>query len=73
MEPKKLKLLMKTFVVSQFRYCPLIWMFQDIILNNKINGIQERTIRIAIIDISNFEDLLEMEESADAHGGNLQN
>ena len=43
MEPKKLKL-MKTFVMSQFSYCSLIWMFHDRSLNNKINRIHERAL-----------------------------
>ena len=46
MDPKKLKLLMKTFVMSQFSYCSLIWMFQDRNLNNKINKIHEKALRI---------------------------
>ena len=47
MEPEKLKLLMKTFVMSQFSYCSLIWMLHDRNLNNKINRIHERALRIA--------------------------
>ena len=34
MEPKKLKLLMKTFVMSQFSYCSLICTFHDRNLKN---------------------------------------
>ena len=33
----KMRLLMKSFVDSQFSYCPLIWMFSSRSLNNKIN------------------------------------
>ena len=33
----KLKILMKSFVTSQFNYCPLTWMFHNRTLNNKIN------------------------------------
>ena len=29
-DPVKLKLLMDAFINSQFNYCPLVWMFQDI-------------------------------------------
>ena len=50
MEPEKLKLLMKTFVVSQFSCFSLIWMFHDRNLNNKINRIHERALRIAYKD-----------------------
>ena len=56
MEHEKLKLLMKAFVMSQFSYCPLIWMFHDRNLNNKINRIHERVLRIAYKDnVSSFE------------------
>ena len=34
---KKKRVLMKTFIESQFRYCPLIWMFHSRGVNNKIN------------------------------------
>ena len=33
----KLKMLMKAFIVSQFNYCPLVWMFCNRTLNNRIN------------------------------------
>ena len=33
----KLKIIMKTFIQSQFNYCSLTWMFQSRVLNNKIN------------------------------------
>ena len=33
----KLKIIMRTFVQSQFNYCPLVWMFHNRTLNNKIN------------------------------------
>ena len=47
MESKQIKLLMNTFIMSQFSYCPLICMFHDRNFNNKINRIQERALRIA--------------------------
>ena len=40
----KLKLLMKTFIQSQFNYCPLVWMFHNRTLNNKINRLHERAL-----------------------------
>ena len=33
----KLKIIMKTFIQSPFKYCPLVWMFHNRTLNNKIN------------------------------------
>ena len=42
--------IMKFFVTSQFSYCLLIWMFHGRRLNNKINSIDERTLRITYQD-----------------------
>ena len=44
--PIKLRILMKAFIESQFNYCPLIWMFHNRLLNNRINRIHERALRI---------------------------
>ena len=40
------RLIMKSFIKSQFGYCPLIWMIDSRKLNNKINRIHERALRI---------------------------
>ena len=32
--------------MSQFGYCPLVWMYHSRGLNNKINNIHERALRI---------------------------
>ena len=42
----KSKTLMKVFIESQFNYCPLIWMLHCRALNNKINHIHERALRV---------------------------
>ena len=44
----KLRLLMRAFVTSQFQYCPLVWIFHSSKMNNKINRLHERALRIAI-------------------------
>ena len=41
MDLKKRRYLMKAFVISQFNYCPLISMFHNRALNNRINRIHE--------------------------------
>ena len=41
----KLKILTKSFVTSQFNYCPLTWMFHNRTLNSKINKLHERALR----------------------------
>ena len=35
------KVVMKSFIMSQFGYCPLVWMFHSRTLNNRINCIHE--------------------------------
>ena len=64
---------MKTFIESQFNYCPLIWMFHSRTMNNRINNIHERALRIAHGDYeSSFEQLLRMDNSVSIHERNLQ-
>ena len=70
---EKLRLLMKTFVTSQFNYCPLIWMFHNRTLNNKINRLHERALRLVYTDEKlSFHQLLEMDNSVSIHHRNLQ-
>ena len=64
---------MKTFVESQFGYCPLIWMFHSRKVNSKINHLQERSLRIVYNDyITSFEDLLKKNNSFKNHHKNIQ-
>ena len=44
-EDKK-RMLFKSFIISQFNYCPIVWMCHGRGLNNKINNIHERALRI---------------------------
>ena len=43
---------MKAFAESQFSYCPLTWLCHSKGLNNKINRIHERALRITFNDKS---------------------
>ena len=64
---------MKSFILSQFGYCPLVWMFRNRILNNRIHRIHERALRIAYKDNqSSFKDLLEKDGSFTIHERNIQ-
>ena len=64
---------MKSFVESQFAYCPLIWMFYSRELNRKINKIQERSLRMVYTnDTSIYEELLKMDGSVTVHYRNIQ-
>ena len=70
---EKRRLVMKTFVFSQFNYCPLVWMCHSRKLNNKINRLQERALRIVYNDKSStFYQLLEKDKSVTIHTRNLQ-
>ena len=64
---------MKTFIESQFNYCPLIWMFHSRFINNKINRLHERALRIVCSDFkSSFESLLMKDNSFSMHERNIQ-
>ena len=41
---------MNAFFNSQFNYCPVIWMYHSRVLNNKINRLHERCLRIIYND-----------------------
>ena len=62
---EQLKLTMKTFILSQFNYCPLVWMFCDRTLDNEINRIHEKALPIAFQNkIDDFNTLLFESNSA---------
>ena len=64
----KLKIIMRTFVQSQFNNCPLVWMFHNRTLNNKINKLHERALRIVYKNENlTFQELLEKDESVTIH------
>ena len=64
---------MTSFILSQFGYCPLVWMFHSRKLNNRINKIHERSLRIIDKDDkSSFKELLKKDESFTIHERNLQ-
>ena len=51
----KQKLLMNSFFTWQFNYCPSVWMCHHCSVNNKINRLRERCLRIVYSDsISSF-------------------
>ena len=67
------KILMNSFFNSQFSYCPLICMFHSRIMNNKINRLHERCMRLIYGDkTSSFEELLDQDKSVSIHTRNLQ-
>ena len=73
LDKDKLRILMKTFIISQFNYCPLTWMFHNRTLNNKINKLHERALRLVYDDESlSFQELLDLDNSMTIHHRNLQ-
>ena len=65
---------MKTFVTSQFSYCPLVWMFHSRTMNNRINTLHEKALRLVCTNKSNlsFDDLLKEDKPVKIHQKNLQ-
>ena len=70
---KKLRFIVKAFILSQFSYCPLVWMCHSRTLNNKINKLHERALRLVYDDKqSTCEELLNINKSITIHHRNLQ-
>ena len=72
MSLKKRRIVMKTFTESQLNYCPLVWMFHSRTINNKINRLHERALRIVYSDFKlSFEGLLMKDNSFSIHEKNI--
>ena len=68
MNASKKRIIMKSFIQSQFGYCPLIWMLHSRGLNNKINRIHERALRITYNNkSSSYSELLTKDRSVTIH------
>ena len=73
LDSEKLKHIMRAFIMPQFNYCPLVWMFCDRHLDNKINHIHNKALSIAYKDSSSdFNALLTKDNSLSIHKRNLQ-
>ena len=67
------KLLLNAFITSQFSYAPVDWMFHNRQLNNHINRIHVRTLRILYQDHhSTIDKLLAKDSSLKNYDCNLQ-
>ena len=70
---EKLILIINSFVLSNFCYCPLIWMNCSRQNNKKINKIHERALRLIYNDYtSEYQQLLSKDKSVTFHQRNLQ-
>ena len=69
----KRKLLMNAFFKAHFSYSPLVWVYHSRSMNNKINRLHGRCLRIIYNDkTSSFADLLAKDGSVTIHTRNLQ-
>ena len=67
------KILLSSFVHSHFSYAPLAWMFYSRELNNKINRVHRRALRILYEDEEgSFEELLKKDGAFTVHERNIQ-
>ena len=67
------KLLIKSFIESQFGYCPLTWMFCGRKTNTRINHVHERALRVVYRNNSLcFDQLLQIDKSYTIHHENIQ-
>ena len=72
LELPKRAILMNAFFKAPFNYCHVIWMFHSHSLNNKINRLHERCLRIIYNDKrSTFEELLAKDNSVSVHHNNI--
>ena len=70
---EKRRTLFKAFVVSQLNYCPLVRMFHTKELNNRINSLHEKALRLTYQNRnSSFDELLKLDKSVSIHYRNLQ-
>ena len=69
----KEKLIMNAFIISHFSYCPLVWMMHSRRMNDRINRIHKRALRIVYKDYkSSFAELLARDGSLTIHQRNLK-
>ena len=73
MDQDEKRILFNSYFLSQFNYCPLIWMNHNKLVNNRINSLNGRALRLIYCDhSSNFQELLERDNSVTIHQKNIQ-
>ena len=64
---------MNSFIESQFSNCPLLWMYCSRVVDEKINRIHHRALRLVYLDnSSSFEELLSKDGTVNMHQRNIQ-
>ena len=65
MEKDKRRILFNSYFLSQLNYCPLILMNHNKSINNKINNLHERALKLMYCDhSSSFQELLQRDNSS---------
>ena len=74
MNTNKQRVPMKAFITSQFSYCPLVWMFHSRTMNNRINTLHEKALRLVYTNKPNlsFYELLKEDKSVKIHQRNYK-
>ena len=73
LNPEAKKVLIESFIMSNFNYCPLVWMFCNSKLKRIQENIQKRALRFLLNDYeSNYEQLLEKSNKSTIEIRNLQ-
>ena len=73
LDEKQSLLLYNSFIISQFNYCSLIWMFGGKAANKELNRSHKRALRILRNDYSSpFEELLRKSNECTIHIKNLK-
>ena len=66
-------LILNSLVKSQFSYCPLIWMFTSLYLNNALNSIHKRALRLIYNDYKlPFDRILGDNKQKSIHQKNIE-
>ena len=70
---QKAKLIQNAFVLSMFRYCPLIWVFCSKTLNNIISKTHKKSLKVLYnIEEASLTELLAIDKSDTIHTQNLR-
>ena len=74
MDQNKRRMAMMASIISQFSYCPLVWMYHSRNTKSRVNKIHERALRLVYDDSPylSFDELLTKNKSVSIHQRNLQ-
>ena len=74
MNINKRQVLIKAFIISQFSYCPLLWIIHGRAMNKRINTLHEKAMRLVYTNRPNlsFDDLLKEDKSVKINQQNWQ-